>query len=153
MWRVFLCFIYKIFQTNKAASSLLPVCAKQSPRIPQPLLLPAPAPLVVHPTIVQPSSGWSTRKGRIKDDNSTPAPYPERPNATSLRWQWKVTSFLWFCLQFILVFSKFNHSLSVAVGRFALPFLSPWETLFNEDGSEAWTQQWPQFLYLQLSKG
>lgn len=42
---------------------------------------------------------------------------------------------------------------TVAVGRLALPFLSPREALFNEDRSETRTQQRPEFLHLQLSKG
>lgn len=89
------------FKLIRLFSSLLSARAKQKRQAAAPPFLPVPAPLVVHPIVVQLSSEWSTRTARIRDDSSTPARFPERPSVTSLRWEWKAT---WRCVAWKIIF-------------------------------------------------
>lgn len=67
------------------------------------------------PSLCIPSSPscpqWSTRRGRIRDDSSTPARYPETPSVTSLRWKWKAAYLFSICFSCFLAFAQSVSSL------------------------------------------
>lgn len=111
MWQLWLCYIFSAFQTDDTISILLSVPTKWKRQAVQPPFLSVPVPLAVHPIVAQLSSEWSTRRGRIRDDSSTPARYPETPSVTSLRWKWKAAYLFSICFSCFLAFAQSVSSL------------------------------------------
>lgn len=111
MWQLWLCYIFSAFQTDDTISILLSVPTKWKRQAVQPPFLSVPVPLAVHPIVAQLSSEWSTRRGRIRDDSSTPARYPETPSVTSLRWKWKAANLFSIFFSCFLAFAQSVSSL------------------------------------------